>query len=36
MGTNDLPYETSELIRKARTVRDIPPDRYQVPFRSIA
>ncbi len=36
MGTYELSNETRELIRQARMVGGIPPDRYQVPFRSIA
>ena len=32
----DLPPETRDLIRQARTVGGIPPEQYQVPFRSVA
>ena len=32
----DLPPETRALIRSARTVADVSPDRYLVPFRSVA
>ncbi len=32
----DLPQETRDLIRQARTVGGIPPEHYQVPFRSVA
>ena len=31
-----LDHDTQERIRQARSVRGIPPDVYQVPFRSIA
>ncbi len=33
---SELPAATDELIRLARTVAGIPPDQYQVAFRSIA
>lgn len=33
---SELPAATRELIRKARTVAGIPPDQYQVAFRSVA
>ena len=36
MSMSDLPPETRDLIRQARTVAGVPPDDYQVPFRSVA